>query len=110
VDRRDFLLLRHPMSPRTVEMSCERLHMSYLDLQAGSAPEATPIDGPSFAEPAAILPHRDIDDWLSDIEAQLKDVDVVRVVGEEWLRPTELQAHIDAVLDRLARRGVRIER
>jgi len=84
--------------------------MSYLDLQAGSATESRQIEGPSFAEPPAILPKRDIDEWLSDIEVQLNDVDVVRVVGEEWLRPTELQAHIDALLDRLARRGVRIER
>src|SRR6476659_6509432 len=98
------------MSPRIVEMSCERLHMSYLDLQAGAAPASTPVDGPSFAEPPANLPQRDIAEWLGDIEAQLNDVDVVRVVGLEWLRPIELLAHIDALLDRLARRGVRIER
>lgn len=95
------------MSPRTVEMSCERLHMSYLDLQAASDPPPSP-DGPSFAEPPATLPHRHVDDWLRDLESQLADVDVIRVVGEEWLRPDDLRAHVAALLDRLAKRGVRI--
>ena len=107
MDRRDFLLLRHPMSPRTVEMSCERLHMSYLDLQAASDPVPS-IDGPSFAEPPATLPQRNIDDWLRDLESQLADVDVIRVVDKEWLRPDDLRAHVEALLDRLAKRGVRI--
>ena len=83
--------------------------MSYLDLQAGSA-VSTAVNGPCFAEPPAVLPKRDIDEWLRDIEAQLKDVDVIRVVGIEWLRPDDLRARIDALLDRLGRRGVRIER
>jgi hypothetical protein len=90
-------------------MSCERLHMAYLDAQ--SAPAAPPdSDGPSFAEPPAVHPPRDVDDWLRDLESQLSDVDVITVSGEEWLRPQALREPIEALLDRLSARGIRIDR
>jgi hypothetical protein len=109
VHRRDFLLLRRPSSPRIVELSCERLHMAYVDVQmAATEPDERPGDF-SFAEPAAIRPQRDVDEWLRDLEAELGDADVVKVAGDEWLRPDALRAAIEAMLERLVQRGVRVE-
>lgn len=82
--------------------------MSYLDLQA--RPAAPETDGPSFAEPPAMLPGRDENDWFDSLEAGLHDADVVRVAGSEWLRPDALRQRVEAILRRLEHRGVRIER
>ncbi len=84
--------------------------MAYLDLQTAATEQPEPDTGFSFAERAAIRPARDLDEWLRDLEAQLADADVVNVAGEEWLRPDGLRAHIDVMLERLTRLGVRIER
>jgi len=98
------------MSPRTVEMSCERLHMLYLDSRSESVTAPAPLDGPSFAEPSATsLPQRSVEDWLRDLDSQLTDVDVIRVSGAEWLRPEALRSQVEALLQRLSTRGVRIE-
>jgi hypothetical protein len=110
VHRREFLLLRHPSAPRIVELSCERLHMAYLDLQTATNPSAPREDELSFAEPAAIRRERDVGEWLRDLQAQLGEAEIVTVVGEEWLRPASLRAHVDAILATLAGRGVRVER
>jgi hypothetical protein len=109
VHRRDFLLLRQPSSPRVIDINCERLHMSYLDLHAAAEP-APATDGLSFEEPPATRPHREVDDWMRDLESQLQDADVIRVVGAEWLRPDALRQLVEAMLQRLVQRGARIER
>jgi hypothetical protein len=82
--------------------------MLFLDSQA--VDPSPPDDGPSFAEPPAMLPGRDVDEWLCDLEFQLATVEVIRVIGPEWLRPDDLRRRIDALLHRLEMRGIRIER
>ena len=108
VHRRDFLLLRHPSAPRMVQISCERLHMAYLDLQSASA-SAPGSDGFSFAEPPAVVPARTLDEWFGDLERDLAGVEVIQLLGAEWLHPDALRRQVDELLRRLSQRGVRVE-
>lgn len=84
--------------------------MAYLDLHIAATTQTEPLDDCSFAEPAAIRPQRDVDEWLRDLEAQLADADVVHVFGHEWLRPDALRDAIEAMLERVRQRGLRVER
>jgi hypothetical protein len=110
VHRRDFLLLRQPAAPRVIEISCERLHMSYLELQAATNQDTRADEELSFEEPPSVLPRREIDEWLGDLEAQLSGAEIIKVVGEEWLQPEALRVRVDALLASLSRRGVLIQR
>lgn len=82
--------------------------MAYLDI-ASARPAVPPADELSFAEPPAVMPARSVEDWFGDLERDLEDAEVLELVGKEWLKPDALRRHVDALVETLSRRGVRIE-
>lgn len=82
--------------------------MAYLDLQPASAVSAA--EDFSFAEPPSVIAPRHVDEWFVDLERDLEGVEVIQLIGQEWLHPDSLRVHVEALLAKLSRRGVRIDR
>ena len=87
MNRRDFLLLKREPARRIAELSCEQLYMRVVDTQLVSA-EAGNLSGdePFEGEPPAVFDTRTAEQVFADLERDLRGVDVVRVVGTEWLQ------------------------
>lgn len=111
MNRRDFLFLRPTPRGRTLELSCRALYMRTLDAQAPT----TQADGIVFAhepwmgEPPADFQKSDTDDWLRQVEAQLRDVEILKLLDQEWLMPTGINEQLEPVLNAFRARGGRIE-
>jgi hypothetical protein len=106
MNRRDFLLFKPAASRRIAELSCERLYMRVVDTQRESA---QPGDEPGDGEPPAVFDVRTTEQVFADLERDLRDVDLVRVVGAEWLVSAELKGRLDAVLSAFRAAGGHIE-
>jgi hypothetical protein len=90
IGRRDFLLLR-PLTANadrsSVELSCERLYMRYLD----SIDECTTTD------------------LLDSLTRDLSGARTVRLTATAWLTREDFRSWLEPLLDTLAARGVQIE-
>jgi hypothetical protein len=64
---------------------------------------------PWMGEPPADFQKSDADDWLRLVEAQLRDVDTLKLLDQEWLAPTGIKELIEPVLNAFRARGGRIE-
>ncbi len=106
MNRRDFLLFKPAAGRRTAELSCERLYMRVVDTQLVSA---RPGDEPCDGEPPAVFETQTTDQVFAHLERDLRDVDLVRVVGAEWLASPELKGRLDAVLSAFRAAGGHIE-
>ena len=106
MNRRDFLFLKRETTRRIAELSCERLYMRVVDTQLVSA---RPGDALCDGEPPAVFETRTTDQVFADLERDLRDVDLVRVVGAEWLVSPELKGRLDAVLSAFCAAGGHIE-
>ena len=100
MNRRDFLFLRSTPRGRVLELSCQALYMRTL---AGDAPTTQPENTVFDHEPWMGEPPTDFekpagDDWLRQIENQLRDVDVLRLLDDEWLN--SLPSRPDRAVDR----------
>jgi hypothetical protein len=112
VNRRDFLCLRVTPRGRTLELSCRSLYMHYLDSESlGAAdPESSVFDHePWMGEPPAVFARRTAEALLSQVEDDLRDADVLRLLDGEWLAPTGLRDRIEPVLSAFRARGGRVE-
>jgi hypothetical protein len=112
MNRRDFLRLRTTPRGRTLDLSCRGLYMRYLDSEAlaASASAAAVFDHqPWMGEPPTSFAPRTAEALLDQIEADLRDVDVLRVFDDEWLAATGLRDRIEPVLASFRARGGRVE-
>lgn len=104
--RRDFLLFRTEGRAKTVELSCERLYMLYVDTRNTPGPEAAEeYDG----EPPARFELRTVRQLFDDLARDLRDADVLRVTHTEWLADEEFTREVTALADAVRARGGRVE-
>ena len=109
MNRRDFLFLRRTPRGRTLELSCRALYMRTLGAAAATQPETSVFDHePWMGEPPTDF--EPADDWLQQIENQLRDVEILKLVDDEWLEPTGLSNHLDEVIRAFRARGGQVER
>ena len=107
MNRRDFLLFRTEGRTRTVELSCERLYMRYVN--ARRAPEPDTADGIVDGEPPARFDRRSVRQLFDDIAREVHDADLLRVTQTEWLTEEEFRGEVTALADAVRRRGGRVE-
>ena len=106
MNRREFLLFKPAAGRRIAELSCERLYMRVVDTQLVSAQAG---DEPGDGEPPAVFETRTVEQVFADLARGLRGVDLVRVVGAEWLGASELKGRLETVLSAFRAAGGRIE-
>ena len=115
--RRDFLRLKTERGIRTVELSCQRLHMHYLERRATGSQSDTggPLDEDFDAveegEPPTAFEERTTEQLFANLERDLDDADLLRVTGHRWLSEgdEELRREFDRLLSWFRARGGRVE-
>jgi hypothetical protein len=106
MNRRDFLLFRTEGRTKTVEVSCERLYMLYVDTRNTPEPQAADEhDG----EPPARFELRTARQLFDDLARDLREADVLRVTHTEWLAEEEFRREVNALADTVRARGGRVE-
>jgi hypothetical protein len=128
MDRRAFFSVVRRGRLRVLELSCERLHLRWVDAR-GRARATTPEEAAALGEPPrgvaaataaddaaleageppARIAAEAAADLFESLERRLATADVVRVAGREWLQEDELRRGVDAALEAFERRGGRIE-
>lgn len=111
MNRRDFLFLRRTSRGRVLELSCHDLYMRALNSEAVPAERASSLydHEPWMGEPPTDFEISASDDWLRQIENQLKDVDVLTLLDEEWLKATPINDRIEPVIAAFRARGGRVD-
>src|SRR5262245_60183906 len=108
MNRRDFLFLRRTPRGRTLELSCRALYMRTVDAAAATQSKTSVFDHePWMGEPPTDF--ETVDDWLQQIENQLREVEVLKLLDDEWLAPTGLSKHLDEVIRAFRERGGQVE-
>jgi hypothetical protein len=113
MNRRDFLRLGTRGKERVLELSCERLHMRWVDARV----TATTAAGGGARDDVAVWegePPLDVavptaDQLLTELDEGLAGVRVLRVAGLEWLAETDFGREVQDRLDAFRRRGGRVE-
>ena len=117
MNRRDFLLLRtEPQGlqtlPRVVELSCERLYMRCLDTRVTGVQRDELTDSAEMSqwggEPPARFAERTPQQLLEELDRELREVDVLRVVDSQWL-DGDLRRDFEHLLAVFRARGGRVE-
>src|SRR5262245_43054404 len=105
--RRDFLLFRTEGRTRTVELSCERLYMRYVDARPAPEPDAADlvVDG----EPPARFERRSVRQLFDDTAHDLREADLLRITQTEWLADEDFRQEVTALADLVRERGGRVE-
>jgi hypothetical protein len=106
MNRRDFLLFRTEGRTKTVELSCERLYMLYVDTR--NAPGLEPADAYD-GEPPARFEMRTARQLFEDVGGDLSDVDILRLTHIEWLADAEFRSEVDALIAAVRTRGGQVE-
>jgi hypothetical protein len=109
VHRRDFLLFKTDGRTKTVELSCERLYMLYVDTCRAAQLDAPDALEPQSGEPAARFEIRTTHQLFADLARDLNDVDLLRVTHTEWLTGEEFTREVHALADAVRARGGRVE-
>ena len=117
MNRRDFLLLKTKRGVRTVEISCQRLHMHYLEGRVtGGSPETGGQLGKDFdpeegGEPPTAFAGRTTEQLFASLERDLDGADILRVTGHRWLSEGdgELLGEFDRLVSSFRARGGRVE-
>ena len=116
MNRRDFLLLRpepraSEREPLEVELSCQRLYMRCLDVEATGADPGRAADSAESSlwggEPPAAFAGRTRQQLFEDLDRELREVEMVRVVDSQWLFG-DLRQDFDQVIDAFRARGGRV--
>ena len=113
MNRREFLFLRTEPRGGVVELSCERLYMRCLDTQVtGEQPNEESADStetsPWCGEPPARFPERTPQHVLEELDRELREVEVLRVVGSQWLAG-DLRRDVENLIAVFRARGGRVE-
>ena len=106
--RRDLLLFRTDREKRVYELACERLYMRYLDTRRPGPPVATAGDY-WLGEPEPHLTTPSLRELFDGLRHDLAGVDLLRVVGEQWLADADLRREVDALVAVLRAGGGRVE-
>jgi hypothetical protein len=113
VHRRDLLRLRVATGARSMDLSCQALHMQYLDLQrrADHDTSATPAyyEEPWLGEPPAVSSARGLAELFAELSRQIEGVDVLRVVDAAWITDDDLSRELDRLVATFVARGGRVE-
>jgi len=107
MNRRDFLLFRTEGRTRTVELSCERLYILYVDTR--NTPETEGADEQYDGEPPARFELRTARQLFDDLARDLREADVLRITHSEWLAEEEFRREVNALADTVRTRGGRVE-
>ena len=110
MNRRDFLFLRRTPHGRTLELSCHDLYIRTLNSDAPTThdKEAVYDHQPWMGEPPADF-EKSGDDWLQQVATQLRDVEVLKLLDEEWLTPTGIGERLEPMIAAFRARGGRVE-
>ena len=110
MNRRDFLLFRTEGRTKTVELSCERLYMLYVDAHSAAAPEAADALMPQQSgEPPAQFETRTTRQLFDDLAQDLRDADVLRVTHTEWLADEGFRREVEMLASAVRTRGGVVE-
>ena len=111
MNRRDFLRLKTERGIRTLEISCQRLHMFCLERRVTSGGRAEDFDPAQEGEPPAAFDGPTTAQLFESLGRDLNGVHLIRVVGHRWLSEgdEELQAEFDRLLSAFRARGGRVE-
>jgi hypothetical protein len=117
MNRRDFLRLKTERGIQTVELSCQRLHMHYLERRAtgGQSDTGGPLDevfdAAEEGEPPTAFEKQTTEQLFSNLERDLDGADLLRVTGHRWLSEgdEELRREFNKLLSSFRARGGRVE-
>ena len=111
LNRRDFLLLKTESGIRTLELSCQRLHMFYLERRVTGGQLDEDFDPAEGGEPPTTFNQCTTERLFENLERDLDGVDLLRVVEPRWLSEGdgELQLEVDRLLSAFRARGGRVE-
>jgi hypothetical protein len=111
MNRRDFLFLRGTPRGRVLELSCQALYMRMLDVDAPTKQSDAAVyeHEPWMGEPPTDFEKSAGDDWLRQIEDQLREVEVLRLIDHEWLHPTGINDRLEPLIVAFRARGGRVE-
>jgi hypothetical protein len=107
MNRRDFLLFRTEGRAKTVELSCERLYMRYVD--ARRAPEPDTEDNVVNGEPPARFARQSVRELFDAIADDVREADLLRITQRDWLADEDLRREVAALVDAVRARGGRVE-
>lgn len=111
MNRRDFFLLRTEPRGRVADLSCKRLYMRCLDAQVtgGERDESADSSEPSQwgGEPPARFLERAPRQLFEELDRELREVEVLRVVDSQWL-VGDLRRDFDNLMALFRARGGRV--
>ena len=115
--RRDFLLFRSAQGTRTVEISCQQLHMHYLERRATGGPSdaggqlGKDFDPAEEGEPPTAFEERTTEQLFVSLRHDLDGADILRVTGHRWLSEGdgELLREFDELVSSFRARGGHVE-
>ncbi len=111
MNRRDFLMLKTERGIRTVELSCQRLHMYCLEMRVTSGGQNEEFDPAEDGEPPTAFNERTTEQLFESLGRDLDGVDLLRVVEHRWLSEgdEELQREFDGLVASFRDSGGRVE-
>ncbi len=113
MNRRDLLLLRTDRDTRVAELSCERLYMHYqhtrLTMDRPAQPRAPDTGELWDDEPPAVFDERTTRQLFRQVDRELRNADLVRVVDTGWLAVDAFRRDVEDLLAAFRRRGGRVE-
>jgi hypothetical protein len=111
MNRRDFLLLKTKRGVRTIEISCQRLHMHYLERRVTGGQLVKDFDPEEGGEPPTAFTGRTTEQLFASLERDLDGADILRVTGHRWLSEGDggLLGEFDRLVSSFRARGGRVE-
>ena len=115
--RRDFLRFKTQPEAHTVEISCQQLHMQYLERRATGGPRDTggrldeDFDPAEEGEPPTAFDARSTAQLFANLKHDLDGADILRVTGHRWLSEgdRELLREFDELVSSFRARGGHVE-
>lgn len=103
MNRRDFLLFRTDGTKRTVELSCQKLFVHYLDICSGFAqgtPEAGLLNGIEWwaGEPPLAVATTAPDEFFRKVQSDVLVADKLRIVDMEWMTQDEFRIRVETLI------------
>ena len=117
MNRRHFLRLKTEHGIRTLELSCRRLHLHYVErrVTGGRLDTDDPLDQDfdptENGEPPTAFEARTTEQLFEHLGRDLDDVDLLRVTEHRWLSEgdEELRREFNRLLSSFRARGGRVE-